>query len=146
MLRRARNYDEASVSAASASAASASSAKAKAQAKANKSSSSGTTTTSSGGSQAVAELRERLARMEMPSLARPQPQVAGAAGRAGSQLPATTSTSDDTFARVAEILSEEVQGEEFSSFHFSPDDDEGDGIAGEKEISFVSLSTDSEKA
>ena len=143
MLRRARNYDEAS---AAATTAAPSGAKAKAQARANKSSSSGTTTTSSGGSQAVAELRERLARMEMPSLARPRPQGAGAAGRAGPPLPATTSTSDDTFARVAEILSEEVQGEEFSSFHFSPDDDEGDGIAGEKEVSFVSLSTDSEKA
>ena len=139
MLRRARNYDEASAVAAPS---------AKGKAKANKSSSSGTTTTSSGGSQAVAELRERLARMEIPSLARPQAQprgAAAAAGWAGPQLPATTSTSDDTFARVAEILSEEVHGEEFSSFHFSPDDEEADGIAGEKEVSFVSLSTDSEK-
>ena len=144
MLRRARNYDEASASAAAA----APSAKAKALARANKSSSSGTTTTSSGGSAAVAELRERLARMEVPALARPQPRVAAVAGagRGGPPLAATTSTSDDTFARVAEILSEEVQGEEFSSFHFSPDDEEEAGITGEKEVSFVSLSTDSEKA
>jgi hypothetical protein len=128
MLRRARNYAAEGE-----------------KSKANKSSSSGTTTTSSGGSQAVAELRERLAKMEIPSLVRPTQQLPATALAAAG---VTTSTSDDTFARVAELLSEEAamaataEGSEFSSFHFSPDDE---AIGDEPSISFLSLSTDSDR-
>ncbi len=156
MLRRARNYD-AETSAAAATKPT------RGTAAANKSSSSGTTSSGAaggGGSQAVAELREKLARMEMPELARPRPRVPQPTGggdalravAAAAAAAVTTSTSDDTFARVAELLSDEVAGaaagaveeSEFSSFHFSSGDDEdGAGIEDEQEVTYVSVSGES---
>ena len=85
----------------------------------NKSSSSG-----SSGSQAVADLRAKLNRLEIPALVRPPP--------------VPHSTSDDTIAKVAELPVAEEASEEFSSFHFTPDEE---GISDEKEISFGSLAS-----
>ena len=94
-----------------------------------------TTTSSSGGSVAVAELKAKLAGMEMPQLKKPP-------SRLTTTTTATTTTDDSTFAKIGEIQSEEV-AEEFSSFHFSQDDEQcGGGIEDEPEVSFISLSSD----